>query len=730
MACESPTLLVLAAVGCSSGSTGPPLDRTSAPPAISRDRDLWLSDFEGDEDLALWRFRDGDASLSTRYSSHGLRSAHLVFHPARAPSFRLSTSDAGLADWRFYESLAFDLWNPGTDRVTTTMQIHDADGRRYSEVVAVDGERAVEVDVPLAHVASFLDLGRVTEIELFRWRPAERSSLFVDAFRLRAGSRPASDRGEVAPFVPGAEWQVGWAHSLVKVHRDPGSFRGHLEGPSEIEMARGETESFQVAVLGGSRPATVRVSVSPLRRREGPGVLVPARVEVRRVDYVETVTPYYPTTLAGGEWPDPLSPVDHGEVPPGRIQPFWVSVRAPEDQPPGTYEGFVSVTDAEGRSELLALRVNVWAFSIPSSGHLKTAFHVSPFQLEKAYESFVRGGYRWKGRLDELTSLYFEDLLRHRLSPMLHVDPLEPGFAREIERLRRLGLVAFALGHRGGSAGNNWPTGGMLDRLMPWYRGSAAALRSQGLLGSSYVYAYDEPELGLPHVAEVTAALHGADPGLRNLVALFSAPDPERHADWIEDVDILCLRNAAYDPRVADWFRHQSGGEVWIYVSSPTYPYPTLVIDYPAIAARILPWMCWKYGVDGLLYWNVNFWRRDPWARADNFVDGQNGNGALYYPAAWGPVPSLRLALLRDGMEDYEYLHALATAVSEARRDGGDAGLIRNAEELLAIDPQLVQSMRRHSQDPELLLGARRRIATAIEGLRRQEHDPGSGRHP
>ena len=53
---------------------------------------------------------------------------------------------------------------------------------------------------------------------------------------------------------------------------------------------------------------------------------------------------------------------------------------------------------------------------------------------------------------------------------------------------------------------------------------------------------------------------------------------------------------------------------------------------------------------------------------------GGNGDGTLFYPGTTAkiggtqpvPVPSIRLALIRDGMEDYELLHMSDAATAQA----------------------------------------------------------------
>jgi hypothetical protein len=47
-----------------------------------------------------------------------------------------------------------------------------------------------------------------------------------------------------------------------------------------------------------------------------------------------------------------------------------------------------------------------------------------------------------------------------------------------------------------------------------------------------------------------------------------------------------------------------------------------------------------------------------------------NGDGMLIYPGKNGPLPSIRLKMIRDGLEDYEYL-TLLKKVSDKVSAGG-----------------------------------------------------------
>lgn len=105
----------------------------------------------------------------------------------------------------------------------------------------------------------------------------------------------------------------------------------------------------------------------------------------------------------------------------------------------------------------------------------------------------------------------------------------------------------------------------------------------------------------------------------------------------------------------------------------PTNPYPTYHIDDNLAGARIINWMMMDYGIEGNLYWSVNIYAaydkalrsyvyRDQWNNPQAYPE-INGDGYLVYPGTKygyaGPIPTIRLEAIRDGLEDYESLYLL-----------------------------------------------------------------------
>ena len=101
----------------------------------------------------------------------------------------------------------------------------------------------------------------------------------------------------------------------------------------------------------------------------------------------------------------------------------------------------------------------------------------------------------------------------------------------------------------------------------------------------------------------------------------------------------------------------------------------------------------------------------------------QNGNGYLYYPGENGPVASIRLKVLRDGLEDYEYFYLLKYYLSVLKKkkdlEKKYQNLVKESERLLRIDDSIVASFNKFTQNPKKIYMWREKVAQMIEKLRR-----------
>ena len=98
-----------------------------------------------------------------------------------------------------------------------------------------------------------------------------------------------------------------------------------------------------------------------------------------------------------------------------------------------------------------------------------------------------------------------------------------------------------------------------------------------------------------------------------------------------------------------------------------------------------------------------------------------NGDGRLLYPpqrqpaASFIPEPvtSIRLELIREGLEDREYFWLLKQQIQA----GGDPDAIAEAKAALEDIGGLVPTLTRYTKDSRRLYAARERIARAIVAL-------------
>jgi len=109
--------------------------------------------------------------------------------------------------------------------------------------------------------------------------------------------------------------------------------------------------------------------------------------------------------------------------------------------------------------------------------------------------------------------------------------------------------------------------------------------------------------------------------------------------------------------------------ELWLALT-PT-EFPCLALDAAAGESRLIPWIAWSKGLTGVLGGRLNRWPRT-WnaallESASDWEGVEDWSEILAYPGPTAPLPSIRLQLLRDGIEDYEYLVAAEKAVREGR---------------------------------------------------------------
>ena len=445
----------------------------------------------------------------------------------------------------------------------------------------------------------------------------------------------------------------------------------------------------QIAVRAEAGLAALTARAEPLR---GPR---PLPVALYRVATLTLDRPSGPDG-APGEWPDPLVPARDaffGEerrafpvaVGRGRLQAIWVEVCVPGGTPAGTYAGAVELADGARPIAAVPLALRVYPFDLPRSPTFAAAFGLS-----------TRIGTRALGAPDDPTVArsLAAAALRHRVTPfVLSADP--PGgtctaaacgldwraYDAEVAPILDGTLVP---GVKGAFAevrvpGRVWsgPERDALATLRAW----RAHFEARGWSDRLWLYTLDEPRpdqlaelarrAGIARSAGVrviattvpAAPLAGlVDAFAPNVTLLPEAPDGAR-AGRVGFFYASCLSHGcgelpARGARRTEMVRAFSG-------------WPGYEIDRPGAAARAMGWLAFRRGLDGEIYYDMlQTWPGDPWRDVRAFAG--NGDGTLLYPgrpAELGgrspfPVESIRLKLVRAGLEDLELLR-LASARGE-----------------------------------------------------------------
>ncbi len=267
-------------------------------------------------------------------------------------------------------------------------------------------------------------------------------------------------------------------------------------------------------------------------------------------------------------------------------------------------------------------------------------------------------------------------------------------------------------------------------------------LRLKGWLDEAYVYWFDEPApRDYAFVNNGFAKLKAAAPDINRMLTEQVEPA------LIGGPNIWCPISNQYRHEPAEP-RRQHGEKFWWYVcTGPKAPYCTLFIDHPGTELRVWLWQTWQRRIDGILVWQTNYWTssaaypdrehpqnpyEDPmgWTSGYSTPAGQkrpwgNGDGRFIYPPVEaadahpdrpvlkGPVDSIRWEMLRDGIEDYEYLTMLKRLV-EAKGSRLNTARKSQYTALLEVPAEITEDMTTFTKDPGPIEEQRDCIARAI----------------
>jgi hypothetical protein len=169
--------------------------------------------------------------------------------------------------------------------------------------------------------------------------------------------------------------------------------------------------------------------------------------------------------------------------------------------------------------------------------------------------------------------------------------------------------------------------------------------------------------------------------------------------------------------------RMEQGEEVWWYIHEFLWGYRD-----KALRHRVFFWLAMRYGVNGCILWSTTCWSEDatyyPMIVMKRLPDGSGilagptADGILFYPGPNREVyQSLRIKMVRDGLEDVEYFLLLKDRLADAERKGDVQTAERIRQALKGLD-RIALRYGDYTRDPDELLRIRRLWGEILSHLR------------
>lgn len=519
-----------------------------------------------------------------------------------------------------------------------------------------------------------------------------------------APSGPAGERSVSRP--PGAGGLRVWlVPATQKIFPDTLPPAAAYSG--RVSVALGELEAIQLALRADRDLKNVRITVQP---RGSSGLqtrppIAPEWIELFEVLYVPT-----PADKSHPQWPDPLVPLPTRpatvDLQAGQTKAVWIRLRIPPTATPCACSLVATVQPTSQGADAVSVTVpvTIWPFRLPRRTHLRTAFGISG-----GYIALQHAVKRDTDEYAELYRRYYDELLDHRICayhvPYGILDP------RALPYLRDERVNAFLVPYTEDEA-----------RLREYWQ----HLWSVGAAHKAWIYPLDEPvnRKAYETLKKRASYIHRTVPGLPVCSPFYRGPDWDASLTPFDELvgylDIWCCNTHYYhrSPKIQRLMheRQRAGEEAWCYVCcGPGSPYCNFFVNMTALQHRILMWQMYSHRIQGLLYWSTTYWNprftKDPFkdmATVKHINPNIYGDGSLLYPGSKvgidGPVSSIRLECIRDGLEDFEYL------VLAARVVGKDA--------TGALVAQVTRSMIDYVRDPQQFEAIRRRIGEMLSSAK------------
>lgn len=491
-------------------------------------------------------------------------------------------------------------------------------------------------------------------------------------------------------------------------------------------MAKNEIEDIQFVLCADEGRTGLSAQVTPFSNGNGDTISS------------ELFIQYYHDCGTYGMVPDaipPLSAYGAFDLPAGKSQAFLIKLKTAEDTPAGWYSAELTVQNSGGQEVKKAtVFAYVWDFALSEETACATSINLDLNYLIRAHKGTTLTD-------TELYKVYYDYMLENRIcaytipytlysqEALPYIDnPRVTSFQYPFENtsiMRRL-FNGFFKGEEGEKRFNKaYYFSNIVDAAQP---ADLEALKTHYNKMAEAVSQY-APDYAAAPFWFISTYINDIDYPTEN-------GDTIDQIQYYSDfVNLWCSKTFAYTgkeeltvpgakvlqpekwddkygtfrERMAE--KQKAGQKVWWFISwDVEAPYINYYMQTDGTAQRILFWQQFDNNVEGFLYNFVNFWLGDTADPYENNVSNAaypnaHGESILLYPGTKygldGPVGSLRMEAMRDGIEDYQMLTMLKELSGSDATD--------------ALIDQLTTGMVHYSTDAEEYYAVRKALGEAIE---------------
>jgi Glycoside hydrolase 123, catalytic domain len=508
-----------------------------------------------------------------------------------------------------------------------------------------------------------------------------------------------------------------------------------------LYCARNGHVSIQLALRSGEDILNVSAAATVSPHGHGEFSL-PVEIHYVGLVPVSTHTPDTPQSellgLAPGLYPDPLLELPT-DLRADHTVSLWITVAVPEEAAPGTYDVDVSIFASAFTLTGPRFRVQVYSATIPP----KQSFALTGWYfLDGGITDRVYGFPMYSDQWWQLVSNSARVLAEYRQNCIMTValDLATPSlsgsqvtydfrnFDRWVRIFRGAGVNGCIEGYGLMDRPSGWSSPPMVwtwqdvngefqqqwisfddaranDFLSGFLPQLYAHLKAEGLAGVYYQHILDEPHgAEFPTYQAAADMVHKLMPGVRTIDAFSDLSIPQT-LDSSTDIWVPLL--GSFND-AGDLIRQetQNGKTFWFYTAlNPRGLYPNKFLDYSLLKVRLLPWIAYREGFHGFMFAGGNLWPDDPFHDTEHLLDQPYeyppGDTFIVYPDLQNDsiIASARLAVLREGSEDYELLRELGSKDPAAA-----AAMVSN----------VIKSLTDYTKDPGYLSDVHRRLLTTL----------------